>query len=86
VAYCGVFAVVGVPSESAAQPLTCRSLTIVTYALCGFSNLGSIGMTLAAMTPVVPTRAADLTELAGISMIAGMCANYLNAAIAGMLI
>ncbi len=36
------------------QPMSERSLNIVTYALCGFSNLGSVGMTMSAMTAIAP--------------------------------
>eukprot|EP01046_Picozoa_sp_COSAG06_P093642 COSAG06_NODE_39820_length_408_cov_1.000000_2_plen_79_part_00 len=36
------------------EPMSERSLNIVTYALCGFSNLGSVGMTMSAMTAIAP--------------------------------
>ena len=35
-----------------------RSLNIVTYALCGFSNVGSVGMTLSALAGARPASAA----------------------------
>eukprot|EP01046_Picozoa_sp_COSAG06_P013330 COSAG06_NODE_804_length_12172_cov_15.171954_9_plen_117_part_00 len=37
-------------------PMTERSLNIVTYALCGFSNIGSVGMTMSAMTAIAPSQ------------------------------
>jgi nucleoside permease NupC len=36
--------------------MTERSLNIVTYALCGFSNIGSVGMTMSAMTAIAPSQ------------------------------
>ena len=36
------------------EPMSARSLNIVTYALCGFSNIGSVGMTMSAMTAIAP--------------------------------
>jgi concentrative nucleoside transporter, CNT family len=46
------------------EPMTERSLNIVTYALCGFSNIGSVGMTMSAMTAIAPgqTRAPHHTS------------------------
>ena len=38
------------------DPMTERSLNIVTYALCGFSNIGSVGMTMSAMTAIAPSQ------------------------------
>ena len=33
------------------EPMTERSLKIATYALCGFSNIGSVGMTISGQRP-----------------------------------
>ena len=40
-----------------------RSFTIATYALCGFSNFGSIGIQIGAISAVAPNRRTDLAQL-----------------------
>ena len=39
------------------EPMTERSLKIATYALCGFSNIGSVGMTISGQRPRPSTPA-----------------------------
>lgn len=66
--------------------LTERAITISTYALCGFSNLGSIGIQLGGLTPLAPHRSKDLAEIVFSAMIAGNLACFMTACIAGLLI
>ena len=40
-----------------------RSFTIATFALCGFANLGSIGMQIGGIGALVPERRNDLAKL-----------------------
>ncbi|KAJ8032077.1 Solute carrier family 28 member 3 [Holothuria leucospilota] len=40
-----------------------RSEVIATYALCGFSNVGAIGIQLGGLTPMAPSRASDFAEV-----------------------
>jgi CNT family concentrative nucleoside transporter len=61
-----------------------RSFTIATFALCGFANLGSIGMQIGGIGALVPERRKDLAELGFRAMLAGTMANLLSAAIAGI--
>ena len=49
------------------------------YALCGFSNIGSVGMTMSAMTAIAPGQTKVVNEVVIRSLIAGCCANFLNA-------
>jgi concentrative nucleoside transporter, CNT family len=58
---------------------------ISTYALCGFSNFGSIGIQLGALGAMAPSRRNDLAKLALKAMIAGNIACFMTACIAGML-
>ena len=61
-----------------------RSFTIGTFALCGFANLGSIGMQIGGIGALVPERRNDLAQLGVRAMLAGTMANLISAAIAGM--
>jgi CNT family concentrative nucleoside transporter len=61
-----------------------RSFTIATFALCGFANLGSIGMQIGGIGALVPGRRNDLARLGVRAMLAGTMANLISAAIAGM--
>ena len=61
-----------------------RSFTIATFALCGFANLGSIGMQIGGIGALVPERRNDLARLGMRAMFAGTMANLISASIAGM--
>ena len=64
--------------------LSPRSFTIATFALCGFANLGSVGMQIGGIGALVPERRNDLARLGVRAMLAGTMANLISAAIAGM--
>jgi nucleoside permease NupC len=59
---------------------------VATYALCGFSNFGSIGIQLGSLGAMAPERKSDLASIALRAMIAGSAACFMTACIAGMLI
>ena len=61
-----------------------RSFTIATFALCGFANLGSIGMQIGGIGALVPERRNELAKLGVRAMLAGTMANLISASIAGM--
>jgi CNT family concentrative nucleoside transporter len=61
-----------------------RSFTIATFALCGFANLGSIGMQIGGIGALVPERRNELAQLGVRAMLAGTMANLISASIAGM--
>jgi CNT family concentrative nucleoside transporter len=63
-----------------------RSLTIATFALCGFANLSSIGIQIGGIGALAPTRRHDLARLGVRAMIAGTLANFVTATIAGALL
>lgn len=63
-----------------------RSIIISTYALCGFSNFSSIGITLGALGSLVPERKSDLAGIALKAMIAGSTVTFVSASMAGLLI
>lgn len=63
-----------------------RSQIIATYALCGFSNLGTIGIQIGGISAIAPNRQQDLAKLGLRTMIAGSLACFLTACIAGFLL
>jgi concentrative nucleoside transporter, CNT family len=77
-----VIAYIGLGTQRAA--LDPRSFTIATFALCGFANLGSIGMQIGGIGALVPERRNDLARLGVRAMLAGTMANLISASIAGI--
>ncbi len=69
-----------------AHALSVRSQIIAVYALCGFSNLLSIGIQIGGIGVLAPGRRKDLARLGVYALIAGSLTCFLSAAIAGLLI
>ncbi|KAL4225940.1 hypothetical protein ACF0H5_013928 [Mactra antiquata] len=65
--------------------MTDRGIVIATYALCGFSNVGSMGIMLGALGAMAPTRKKDITKVLLRALIAGNVACFMTACIAGLL-
>jgi concentrative nucleoside transporter, CNT family len=63
-----------------------RAMILATYALCGFSNLGSIGIQIGGISAIAPQRQQDLAKLGMKAMIAGSLACFMTACIAGLLL
>ncbi|WAL60321.1 NupC/NupG family nucleoside CNT transporter [Thermocoleostomius sinensis] len=63
-----------------------RAVIIATYALCGFANIGSIGIQIGGIGGIAPERQHDLARLGVRAMIAGTLACFMTASIAGMLL
>ena len=63
-----------------------RGATIATYALCGFANVGSIGIQLGGLGAMAPERKTDLAQVVGRAFIAGCMTSFINACVAGALI
>ena len=64
--------------------IAAKSYGIATYALCGFSNFGSIGIQIGAIGALAPSRKTDLARLGFRALLAATLANYLSASIAGI--
>ena len=62
-----------------------KSTVIMTYALCGFANFGSLGIMIAGLSGMCPQRATEIVELAPKSLISGTLATCMTGAIAGLL-
>mmetsp|Transcript_5234 Transcript_5234/g.19184 ORF Transcript_5234/g.19184 Transcript_5234/m.19184 type:complete len:660 (-) Transcript_5234:68-2047(-) len=62
-----------------------RSATIAVYALCGFANIGSLGIQLGGLGPLAPHRRTDMAEIVLSAMIAGTVACFSTACVAALL-
>lgn len=65
--------------------LSPRSSLIMTYALCGFANLGSTGMMVSALTTMVPERRDEIIDLGMKALVAGTLATSMTGAVVGLL-
>jgi CNT family concentrative nucleoside transporter len=63
-----------------------RSFTIASFALAGFANVSSVGIQIGGIGALVPERKPDLARLGFRAMLAGTLANFISAAIAGLLL
>ncbi|KAK0054280.1 solute carrier family 28 member 3 [Biomphalaria pfeifferi] len=61
-----------------------RSEIIATYALCGFSNIGSMGILLGSLSAMAPSRRKTMARIIFRAMIAGNIACFFTACIAGL--
>jgi CNT family concentrative nucleoside transporter len=68
------------------HPVSHRAAVITTYALCGFANVGSIGIQLGGIGSLAPERRADLARLGVRAMLGGLLASYMTACVAGVLV
>ena len=65
---------------------TKRSVIILTYALCGFVHLASMGIFIGGLTALVPSRATDITVIGGRALWTAFLATVLTGCIAGALV
>ena len=65
--------------------LSDRSKVILTYALCGFSNFGAIGIQIGGIGPLAPERRSELAQLGLRAMFGGMLACCMTACMAGIM-
>ncbi len=63
-----------------------KTAAIVTFALTGFANLGSLGILLGGLGGIAPERRPDIASLGLRAILAATLANLMSAAIAGILI
>jgi len=71
--------------QEMAPELSDRTRVIMTYALCGFANFGSVGIQIGGLAIMAPSRRAALARLALPAMFAGFLAANSTACIAAML-
>jgi len=63
--------------------LSDRSRLILTYALCGFANFGSLGIMIGGMVAMLPARRAEIVGLGAKTIVSGTLATLMTAAVVG---
>ena len=66
--------------------MTEHTQVVVTFALTGFANFGSVGILLGGIGGMAPSRRADLARLGPVALLGGFLATLINAAIASVLL
>lgn len=66
--------------------LSPKTITILTYALCGFANFSSIAVQIGGIGGLAPERRHEIAKLGIRSLIGGSLAAFMTAVLAGMLV
>lgn len=72
-------------SKLPAEAMSQRSRLILTYALCGFANFGSLAIMLGGLTTMVPERREELIGLGLPTIVSGTLATLMTGAVVGVL-
>ena len=72
-------------SEIPAGDLSERTRLILTYALCGFANFGSLGIMIGGLSTLAPERRSEIVELGIRSIVGGTLATCCTGAIVGLI-
>ncbi|MBD2786232.1 NupC/NupG family nucleoside CNT transporter [Xenorhabdus sp. DI] len=64
--------------------LETKTIAVISFALCGFANFGSIAVVVGAFIAVVPERTSDIARLGFRALLAATLSNLMSATIAGM--
>jgi CNT family concentrative nucleoside transporter len=70
----------------APDALDTRARLVVTYALCGFANFGSLGILIGGLGAMLPERRHEVVELGLRSVLAGTLATCMSGALAGVIV
>lgn len=62
-----------------------HSFLVASYALCGFANIGSIGILIGSLGAVIPKRRGELAAIGLRAMVAATLANFMTASVAGLI-
>ncbi|XP_055337536.1 solute carrier family 28 member 3-like isoform X2 [Paramacrobiotus metropolitanus] len=68
------------------RTITERSEVVATYALCGFSNITSLGITIGGMAAMAPARRSDIISVGFRSLVTGCLSCFMCASLASLLI
>ena len=67
------------------EALSDRGRLIMTYALCGFANFGSLGIVIGGLGSMVPARRTEIVALGPRTILSGTIATCMSGAVAGVL-
>ncbi len=70
----------------AGDALSERSRLIMTYALCGFANFGSLGIMTGGLIAMCPERRGDILALGPRTILSGTLATLMTGAVVGVLV
>lgn len=73
-------------SKLPAEALSEQSRIIMTYALCGFANLASLGIMIGGMGAMVPERKQEIISLGFKSILAGVLTTSITGTLVGLII
>lgn len=76
----------GTLTNNASSVFSERTKILLTYALCGFSNFGAIGIQVGGIGGLAPSRRDDIARLGLRAMLGGTLACLMTACVAGILI
>lgn len=68
-----------------AEQMSDRSRMIMTYAICGFANVASVGIMTGGMTVLMPQRRSEIYALAGRALLPGFLATLMTASVVAAL-
>jgi CNT family concentrative nucleoside transporter len=71
---------------TASAELSDRSRLIMTYALCGFANLGSLGIMIGGLGAIAPARREEIVALGLKSVLAGTMATLTTGAVVALIL
>lgn len=74
------------PYLQAGGNLDVKTVAIISFALCGFANFGSIGVVVGAFSAISPQRAPEIAQLGLRALAAATLSNLMSATIAGFFI
>src|SRR5437016_2617529 len=72
-------------SKLPGDALSPRSRLIMTYALCGFANFGSLGILIGGIGAMVPERRREIVQLGPRAILSGTLATCMSGAVVGLL-
>ena len=73
-------------SEMLKMNLSPRTMAIITYALCGFSNFSCIGIQIGGIGALVPEKRKWISQLGIRAVFGGALANLMSAMVASLLL
>ncbi|MBE9138080.1 nucleoside:proton symporter [Nodosilinea sp. LEGE 07088] len=75
---------IALANASAEGTLSDRALVIVSYTLCGFAHLPSVGIFVGGLAGIVPSRRKDISDIAWKALWAGTLATLMTGCVAGI--
>ncbi len=72
-------------AKTSPEVISERSRLILSYALCGFANMGSLGIMIGGLMTLVPERKSEIVELGTKALISGTLATLMTGSVVGLL-